>query len=368
MRLCLVGGIFDKSREYRERHRHTPETVLADALESLGIEVTRFGHRIYRPSRDHDVVHVHHYGGAALRAASQTRTPFVFTGHDLRLLNGFPVAAARRHGYRFVTDMADGLVALSHRELALLGTRSAAPQIVRRIPNGIRSDIYRRMDVPHTGQIVALCVAQLDPIKGIDVLLHAVALLRDLPVRVRLVYQTAAFESTYRHLAVELGIDAQVQFEGFLNPDDLVREYSAATMLVLPSRSESLPSVITEALLCGTPVIASDVGAVGEMLGPHGLVVPSGDVTALASAIRRMSERPRLHAAEREVLRSFALREASIADMAQAHVQLYDEVICAGRRRRSAARRILAIGVRTGTDLVEWRRNLAADGRGRPGK
>ena len=94
MRLCLVGGIFDKSREYRERHRYTPETLLADALESLGVEVTRLGHRTFRPSPAHDVVHVHHYGGAALRAASQSRTPFVFTGHDLRLLNGWPVSAA----------------------------------------------------------------------------------------------------------------------------------------------------------------------------------------------------------------------------------------------------------------------------------
>ena len=358
MRVCLVGGIFDKPPAYRERHRYTPETTLADALEAHGVAVDRVGHRGYRPSAKHDIVHVNHFGEAALRAASQLRTPFVFTGHDPRVLEDIPRSAVRRGGYRFVVAMADGLVALSHRELAWLDTRVSVNANVRRIPHGFRHDIFQRANVPEASQTTVLCVAQLAPIKGIDILLRAIASLSDHRIRVRLVYQTAASEQEYRWLARRLGIEAQVEFVGFLGTESLVREYSTATVVVLPSRGESRPCVVIEALLCGTRVIASDVGGVRELLGPHGIVTPRGDVAALAGAIREVSERPPLDAAGRAALREFAMRQSSIKEMAGAHMELYEEVVRAGRRRQSGLRRMVAVGVGVVTSLASRGRQV----------
>ena len=91
MRICIVGGIFDKPADYRDRHSISPETVLADGLRQRGWQVTLSGHAAPLPQGNFDLVHVHHFGRAALRLAAATgRPPFVLTTHDPFAMNGLP--------------------------------------------------------------------------------------------------------------------------------------------------------------------------------------------------------------------------------------------------------------------------------------
>lgn len=140
---------------------------------------------------------------------------------------------------------------------------------------------------------IILFVGNLVPVKGPDVALEAFAeLLRmtertfaelvfvgDGPMRRRL--ETVVRE---RHL------EGCVKFVGARPHDEIVDWMNVADVLILSSRSEGMPNVVLEALACGMPVVAMDVGACREMLAREASarVVAAGDATGMASAIREL--------------------------------------------------------------------------------
>ena len=104
--------------------------------------------------------------------------------------------------------------------------------------------------------------------------------------------------------AAELGLDSRVEFLGALGRDEVLALFRAADAAILSSAWENFPHTVVEALAVGTPVIATAVGGVPEVVadGENGLLVPPGDSAALAAAIRRFFAEPEL----RERLRSAA--------------------------------------------------------------
>ena len=88
----------------------------------------------------------------------------------------------------------------------------------------------------------------------------------------------------------------RVRFVGPLGRDDVLRLFAAADAAVLPSAWENFPHAVVEALAVGTPVIATDVGGVAEIVrdGENGLLVPPGDAAALADAVTRFFSEPEL--------------------------------------------------------------------------
>ena len=140
-----------------------------------------------------------------------------------------------------------------------------------------------------------LCVATLTPGKGHDVLLDALATATDLSWRCECVGSLARdpeFAAGVRRRASGDGLDERVRFPGPRTGPELDRAYAAADLLVLASHAETYGMVVTEALARGLPVLATDVGGVGEALGcagdgtRPGLLVPPGDPAALGAALR----------------------------------------------------------------------------------
>lgn len=132
-----------------------------------------------------------------------------------------------------------------------------------------------------------LFVGLLVPRKGVHLLLDALAS-ADVPADVHLVVAGDGPErDRLQEQAVRLGVADRVTFLGFRS--DVPALLAEADALVLPSEMEQQPLVVIEALGAGKPVLATDVGGVGEMVQDAGLVVPPGDVTALAGGLRRLT-------------------------------------------------------------------------------
>jgi glycosyltransferase involved in cell wall biosynthesis len=100
-------------------------------------------------------------------------------------------------------------------------------------------------------------------------------------------------------IAVELGVADRVRFEGAGTRDDVLRLFRAVDAVLLTSAWENLPHTLLEALAVGTPVIATAVGGIPEVVrdGENGLLAPAGDVNALAAAIERVARDERLRSA-----------------------------------------------------------------------
>ncbi len=140
-----------------------------------------------------------------------------------------------------------------------------------------------------------LCVGAVTPGKGHDLLLAALEQVAGLPWRCTCVGSLSVapdFVAQLLRRARETGFDGRFELTGPLSGSELEAAYAEADVLVLASRAETYGMVVTEALARGLPVIAADVGGVPEALGfgadgtRPGLLVPAGDVAALAEALR----------------------------------------------------------------------------------
>ncbi|MFN8122830.1 MAG: glycosyltransferase family 4 protein [Thermoleophilia bacterium] len=140
-----------------------------------------------------------------------------------------------------------------------------------------------------------LCVAAVTPGKGHDVLVDALAAVRDLEWRCRCLgslERDPGFVAALRRRIRDLGLDGRVTLDGPRTGDGLRRGYADADLLVLASRGETYGMVVAEALAHGVPVLATRVGGLPEAAGggadghPPGFLVPPDDPGAVATALR----------------------------------------------------------------------------------
>jgi glycosyltransferase involved in cell wall biosynthesis len=136
-----------------------------------------------------------------------------------------------------------------------------------------------------------LCLASVTPRKGHDVLAQALANLADLPwtcVCVGSVRRDPGHARRVQGLVDRLGLTSKMILTGPLPDADLETTFGQTDLLVLPSRRETFGMVVTEALVRGIPVLATNVDALPQTLGPNvGMLVPPDDVPALTEALRR---------------------------------------------------------------------------------
>ncbi|MGE5533873.1 MAG: glycosyltransferase family 4 protein [Bacillota bacterium] len=107
------------------------------------------------------------------------------------------------------------------------------------------------------------------------------------------------FEHALKTLVESSGYKEHFQFLGFVESKELLQCYQSASMFVLPSHYEGLPTVLLEAMASGLPVIATDVGGVKDVVlhGKNGLIIPVKDSKAIAYAILRLLDEPELRLA-----------------------------------------------------------------------
>lgn len=267
----------------------------------------------------YDVIHSHYWlsGLAALDLRRAWGAPIVQMFHTLGQMKNSIAATPqewepqrRIEGEAQVMALADVVVAATPLEQAqmvwLYGADAAKIAVV---PCGVDLELFtpipqqeaRRVLRLPPDRCVILFVGRIEPLKGIDTLLRAIALIApeipcwpdELSVIIIGGAPGAGIEQVNAELArlerlrAEMGIERLVTFLGARNQDTLVYYYSAAEVVVMPSRYESFGMVALEAMACGTPVIASRVGGLAFTVqeGQTGFLVPDGDAEAMAAKI-----------------------------------------------------------------------------------
>ena len=126
------------------------------------------------------------------------------------------------------------------------------------------------------------------------------------------------------------GVGIPVQSLGYLDSEkDIITAYGAADLFILPSLEDNLPNTMLEAMSCGTPVVAFDVGGIPEGVknGETGQLVPSGDVRQMGKAILSLISNPEQRKAMGKACRKRAQEQYRLEIQVRAYVDLYKELI-----------------------------------------
>jgi glycosyltransferase involved in cell wall biosynthesis len=199
--------------------------------------------------------------------------------------------------------------------------------LVRVVRNGISESEFETI-TPRPDATDIVCVGELRSVKAMDVLIEAIAILGRSG---RTVTATIAGEGPdaqkLRDQAKQLGLDRQIRFIGHCPARTA---FSMGRMLVMPSRAESLPYVALEAAAAGVPIIATDVGGVHEIFGPHAarLIAPD-DLGALIGAITAALTDPEDIHRLADALRIRVRSEFSLSTMVECNLAAYREAIAA---------------------------------------
>jgi glycosyltransferase involved in cell wall biosynthesis len=195
--------------------------------------------------------------------------------------------------------------------------------LVSVVHNGVRDDeLVPLADAADAADIVYL--GELRSLKGIDVLIDAMAILRDAGRRLTAKFvgeggERAALEAK----VAQLGLNDQIEFCGALPTREAL---AMGRIVVLPSRAESLPYVVLEAAAAGRPLISTHVGGIPEIFGPHARqLVTAGDVDALARAIATTLDSPDSVRDQVKALRARIAERFSVATMVDSILTAYQQ-------------------------------------------
>jgi glycosyltransferase involved in cell wall biosynthesis len=163
----------------------------------------------------------------------------------------------------------------------------------RIVPNGINTALfYPRPDVPREHSRIIVTNSADTPLKGLAYLLQAIAGIRlRRSVKLVVVGQPKP-NGPIERLVRKLDLAGHVTFTGRISNAAFVRQYARASMAVVPSVYEGFGLPAGEAMACGVPVITTTGGALPEVVGKAGILVPPRDAAALAAAIEDLLDHP----------------------------------------------------------------------------
>lgn len=242
-----------------------------------------------------DVLHAHTYlaGLPMALLGHLTRTPVVVTEH----LSAFPyrrLDPLHRSMARWTFRLADTVVPVS----TFLQRRLTADGFAGRfrpVPNPIDTEVFHPDPSPRESPVTQLlCVGRLHPDKDLSTLLQA---LTKLPTSAEWHLRVAGDgpdRNEYERLADTLGIGGRVTFLGAVPRSRVAELLRSADLLVHPSPVETFSLAVAEALCSGTPIAATDTGAIRELVEATdgGIVVSPGDPKGLARAIESVRRAP----------------------------------------------------------------------------
>lgn len=207
----------------------------------------------------------------------------------------------------------------------VIETLSALPERVSVMPNAVPTPA--RMREPDSDGITRmLFLGRLGERKGSRILIEALALLKDKRGWRAVIAGDGEIEETRRAVA-RAGIEARVEVPGWLGPVETATRLATSDVLVLPSFAENLPMSVIEGMAAGLAVIATPVGATPDIVkhGKTGLLVPPGDIEALAAALAQLIDDAALRERLSEASTRFHREHLEIGAYARRLISLWRE-------------------------------------------
>lgn len=259
-----------------------------------------------------DMLHAEHWysGLAALPVARDLGVPLVQSYHSIAAPDDTPLSAGERpeapgrlEGERLLAREADLVVAVSEAERATVLERlGASPERVRVVPPGVDTDLFRpcideecaerEAWIAHGGLPEVLVAGRLHPLKGFDL---AVAALAAIPAERRPALRIVGapppdgddYARSLHEAVADAGMLRSVSFDGALRRTELAERVRQASLVLIPSHSETFGLVALEAAASGVPVVARAAGGLREAVidGVTGLLVEGDDPAAWAAAV-----------------------------------------------------------------------------------
>jgi glycosyltransferase involved in cell wall biosynthesis len=262
--------------------------------------------------KNYDIVHFHEADFSFPLFSSLTRKPKILHLHGLDA-NFFKRYFLSRFILTHVADLYLSLTKCMKEELIDLGLDSDRIIV---LPNGIDTEAFSPSKREKQSDLI-LFVGRISFDKGLHILLRSLALLEK-PTHL-VIIGPPDWNKTYFETVMRLIQDEnkkghhRVTYLGERDPSDLIKWYRKASMLVLPSLGEAFGMVNLEALSCGTPVVATNVGGVSEVVlnEKNGLTVPPGNPEKLADAIRYLQDNEKLGKRFGELGRARVIRNFS---------------------------------------------------------
>mgnify|MGYP005839975597 CR=1 FL=1 len=282
-----------------------------------------------RSARLCDLVHAHWTlsAGVACLGRSLHRKPVIATvqGSDIFQIPRHPVGAWLT---RSILLACDRVTALSHALKERVVELGVNPERVHIIPNGVDTAQFVPPDEEERENLI-LFVGSLIERKGVRYLLRAMpAVFSDFPNYRLVVVGDGPQAGFLRTLADDLGLGERVTFVGF-QPQDMIRSLmQRARLLVLPSLEEGMGVVLVEALACGTPIVASHVDGIRDVITPDvGVMVAPADSAALFAGVREVLGDPVRWKAMSRSARTRAVTHYGWDEIAARFVDLYRSLL-----------------------------------------
>lgn len=253
---------------------------------------------------DVDIIHAHWVipsGLVALIVGKMLAKPVIISsyGSDLRI-------APRRILLRTIVSIilreVDYFVAICKDLRVNAICLGADPARTAVIPDGVRRDLFTSHPKDDPTKMrerwklgtrdVIVYIGRLDRLKGLSHLIEAMVIMsKTLPNAILVIGGDGPERAFLERLAIERGVSESIRFVGPIPHDRVPSVLSLASVCVLPSLSEGLPSFLEEAFLAGRPVVATNVGGIPDLIvpGDTGLLVAPSDPSALAEAIRTIT-------------------------------------------------------------------------------
>jgi glycosyltransferase involved in cell wall biosynthesis len=293
-----------------------------------------------------DLVHAHGHpylsSLLAAKLAKRYRKPFLLTQHNtfieynsiwdtVEKVNDLSVG-------KQVLKEAQRIIVVSNATRNYVLSLGAEPEKVEVIHNGVdlerfkpapqkREETRRKLGI-RLGETVVLTVRRLVYKNGIDTLIEAAerATKKNANLTFLVVGTGPDFNEVKARIA-QLGMEKNFRLTGFVSDADLPAYYNAADFFALPSKSgEGLPLVGLEAMACGLPLVATNVGGIGEVLiRDYGKLVPPDDPEAMAEAVVDFAQR--ISPAVRERVREIAAERLSWDRNVDRLAKIYEEFI-----------------------------------------